>query len=411
MDIRVSHPTGSISGSIRLDGSKSISNRALILRSLSGHKTDLFGISDAEDTRRLQKLLESDAQILDAGHAGTTFRFLTAYLTLGERSRILTGSKRMQQRPIGPLVDILNALGARITYLQNDGYPPLKIEPSEFNEQAAVVQIDSSISSQFVSAVMMIGPYLPGGLRLQMMGHTVSTPYIAMTMHLMRTFGAEVAWHDDLIEIEPIHYAPRESLHVEADWSAASYYYACCALAKEAQVELVGLHKDSTQGDAIFPQMMTQFGVETEFTERGIYLTKSAANRADRFEYDFTGCPDLGQTVLALCAAQNRHCRISGLQTLRIKETDRIAAMQFELAKIGASLIEESAGTVALSARSGWMEGPVFKTYQDHRMAMALAPLGLINPVIIQNPTVVRKSYPAFWTDLESLGFDLEEIS
>ncbi|HNG89447.1 MAG TPA: 3-phosphoshikimate 1-carboxyvinyltransferase, partial [Saprospiraceae bacterium] len=334
--IRISHPTGRLHASLRLEGSKSISNRALIALALCDADPEawLSGLSDAQDTLTLRRLLaQPSAQPYDAGDAGTTFRFLTAYLSTRPDTQLLTGSARMLQRPIGPLVEALRTLGADIEYLGESGYPPLRIGPPRYSLSGGrrSLPVSASTSSQFLSALLLIGPYLPGGLELVPEGHLVSRPYVDMTLHLMRHFGAEAYWAGERLVVEAGGYMPRP-LRVEADWSAASYWYAMAVLCESADLRLAGLFAESWQGDAAIAALMErQFGIQTAYEADGIRLSKSGAPMRPVLEYDFLDCPDLVQTVAVLCAACGVQGLFSGLDTLALKETDRVAALRTEL--------------------------------------------------------------------------------
>ena len=339
----VNGPQQSVSGIIDLAGSKSISNRALIIQALTKDPFEIKRLANANDTVLLQRLLESDGATKDAGPAGTTFRFLTAYLSLQPGTQVLTGSERMKKRPIGVLVDALRILGANIDYLEQPGYPPLRIgEPKQFGAHRQL-SISAGTSSQYISALLMIAPVLPNGLELHLDGKIVSRPYIEMTLALMGHFGVEHSWEDKVIRIEPQEYKARP-FTVEADWSAASYYYSIAAIAEEADLLVKGLFRDSVQGDAILSEMMEHFGVQTTFNDHGIRLTKVSIGPIGPFEWDFLRCPDLAQTVAVICAALGVEGRFTGLETLRIKETDRIDAIRTELAKVGADFNRGSYG-------------------------------------------------------------------
>lgn len=404
-----------IRGQIELTGSKSIANRALIIRALTPGGFPIERMAAANDTELLQALLASDAEVRDAGPAGTTFRFLTAYLALQPGTQTLTGTERMKQRPIGVLVDALRHLGARIEYLEKEGYPPLRIGESRLDATHRL-SIEASTSSQYISALLMIAPVLPNGLELQLVGDLVSRPYVEMTLGLMRYFGVEHTWEGDTIRVAPQAYTPRP-FRVEADWSAASYYYSLAAIADEAELEIEGLFADSFQGDAVVEEQFRRFGVETTFRKGGITLRKPAGTPAPAvFEWDFMQCPDVAQTLAVTCAALGVQGLYTGLQTLKIKETDRVAALKTELGKLGIVLAKlppqfskKKGGEYYLQEGKARWEPPVrFATYEDHRMAMALAPLALLGPIEIADPMVVVKSYPGFYEDLEQLGFTVE---
>lgn len=405
-----------INGAIHLDGSKSISNRVLIIRALCPDDFPIDHLSGSDDTRTLQQLLSSEEETLDAGAAGTTFRFMTAYLALTTNCRrILTGSERMLQRPIGPLVEALRKLGGRIKYLGEEGYPPLQIEPPDLSAAPDCLEIDAGMSSQFISALLLAGPVIPGGLQLRLTGQVVSRPYIDMTLNIMRHFGVEASFDDNLISVPEKQYQPK-AFKVEADWSAASYYYSMMALAEGGALSLEGLFRESLQGDSVVAELMNRLGVETEFTEGGVQLTKSKTPPKPFFEQDFLSCPDLAQTLAVTCAGLGVHGLFTGLETLRIKETDRITALKNELAKVGVMVVNiPSRFSKKVQKEFFSIEGkaqldglPCFRTYEDHRMAMAFAPLALLGPIEIEAPDVVSKSYPGFWKDIERLGFKLE---
>lgn len=402
-------------GRISLTGSKSLANRALIIQALCEQPFPIHRIAEAKDTQLLESLLKSEGQVRDAGPAGTTFRFLTAYLALQPGSQVLTGTARMKQRPVGLLVEALNKLGARIEYVDKKGYPPLRIGPPSLDPETNRISIPAGTSSQYISALLMIAPTLPRGLELVLKGKVVSRPYIEMTLALMQYFGVEHRWEGEVITVPPQPYRPRE-FTVEADWSAASYYYAIAAFAEAPDIRLEGLFADSVQGDAVLAEMMQFFGIRTEFDQQGVRLTKEGQSPTADFQWDFLRCPDLAQTLAVICAGLGVKGKFTGLETLRIKETDRIAALQQELAKVDVTVRELPSSEGPEPDRS-WFEiagkaqlpsaRPVFATYEDHRMAMALAPLAMLGAIDIEDPEVVGKSYPAFWEDLKKLGFEV----
>lgn len=407
--IKVSHPDGKVSGHIKIGGSKSISNRVLILNALSEHPGTVSNLSDSDDTQTLQKLLVSSEEELDAHHAGTTFRFLTAYLCLQKETRILTGSERMLQRPVGPLVEALKELGADIAYLGKEGYPPLRIS-GPLVQKKKTIKISSEISSQFISALCMIGPCLEHGLSIELVGELVSKPYLEMTLSIMRQFGVESTFDENIISISKQTYISQDYI-VESDWSSASYHFALVALAKEGNIRLEYLLEDSLQGDSIIRNFCESFGVQCINEESHISLSKKNIN-AMNIAHDFMTHPDLAQTIAVIAAGLNMQAKYKGLKTLFIKETDRVAALTTELAKVGITIQKDESGEYEYVQRGELaIENPEFETYQDHRMAMAFAPLALLAPVVIKNPKVVNKSYPNFWKDLETLGFVLEYSS
>jgi 3-phosphoshikimate 1-carboxyvinyltransferase len=419
-------PTGQVpvpGRTVALEGSKSLSNRALILRALCEDAIrdglppahQLSHLSPSEDTSTLLRLLRSPQEVLDAGAAGTTYRFLTAYLARGHSEHTLTGSARMLERPIGILVEALRSLGADISYLGREGYPPLCIRGRELS--GGRVRIPADVSSQYISALLMIGPGLRGGLELELIGKAGSRPYIAMTLRQMQHFGAEVHWEGNIIRVQAGTYQPRP-LTVEGDWSAASYYYGMMALAEPGtRLGVEGLQRQSAQGDSVLAQFYQALGVQTTFTDTGLELRREGP-LAPALRLDFSDCPDLAQTMVVSCAALGVGAEFSGLESLRIKETDRTAALRDELAPLGAVFepVQPDAsgvsGTWKLSGRIALPPGsalPRIRTYEDHRMAMAFAPLAAVLPgLIVEDPAVVRKSYPGFWQDWAALGFELE---
>lgn len=399
-----------INGTIQLNGSKSISNRLLIIDAICGHKIEMENLSDADDTVTMQRLLLSDENLLDAGAGGTTFRFLTAFLATQEgREVILTGSERMQHRPIKILVDALRLLGADISYENNEGFPPLRIRGKKL--RGGSLSLPADTSSQFITSLLLIAPTLENGLELELTGTIVSVPYIKMTLKMQACFGVLSEFSGNKISIQPSSYIPR-SFFVEGDWSAASYFYSAAILAEGAEIELQGLTDQRIQGDSVISEIAEKFGVETSWKEDAIVLRKTAPPIFSTFNFDFIECPDLAQTVIAFCAASGIELHCKGLQTLRIKETDRIAALDNELQKLQlASLTEADSNnwTLKIESFASRSVDASIKTYEDHRMAMAFAPLALIlNEVKIEEPEVVNKSYPMFWKDLEKVGFQLK---
>lgn len=394
---------------IPLAASKSESNRALILRALCEEYFDIENLASARDTQTLIRLLDSDADMLDVKDAGTTMRFLTAYLCVRERDQIITGTPRMCNRPIGILVEALRELGAGISYWKRDGYPPLHIASKGKKMQGGHLAIKGSVSSQFISALLMIGPMLPGGLQLELLGKINSRPYLEMTMGLMAHLGVECRWNENVIEVPEQAYQPRHIV-IESDWSAASYWYSLVALAPDAEVFLSGLRKDSRQGDSRIANIMRDFGVKSTFSAEGVLLSKYKRKSAsDRVHIDFADTPDLAQTVAVVAGGLGIPVHMTGLETLRIKETDRIVALQTELGKFGIRMEEEGEG-FTVSGDFAPTNRPI-ATYEDHRMAMAFAPLALLQPSLeIADPEVVEKSYPEFWDHLELAGIAGKEF-
>ena len=381
--------------SISLPTSKSISNRALIIDALCKKKSDLQGLSDARDTKTMQHLLQSDEKILDVLDAGTTMRFLLAYLAVTNPTKILTGTLRMKQRPISILVDALHTLGVGISYLDKEGYPPLEIKG--FQQKTNQLSIRGDISSQYISALLMIAPVLPEGLSLTLEGQVGSKPYIDMTLHIMQHFGIEYQWEGKCIDIRFQAYK-QAAFVVEADWSAASYWYSFVALSDNGSILLKGLTKKSLQGDQVIVEIMTSLGVNTIYTREGVLLTKGIHQK--NFICNFKNSPDLAQTIAVICAAKGINATFTGLESLKIKETDRVLALQNELSKIGASITELS-GSWKLIVSHHLPDKVSIDTYEDHRMAMAFAPLCLLMEIDFDDAAVVKKSYPDFWKDVE----------
>ncbi|UII29248.1 3-phosphoshikimate 1-carboxyvinyltransferase [Fulvivirga maritima] len=392
---------------ISLPASKSIANRALIIDALCETQSDIQNISEARDTQTMLRLLASEDDTWDVLDAGTTMRFLTAFAAATKDEKILTGTARMQERPIKVLVEALTKLGASITYLNNDGYPPIKVNKIK-DQITDELEVPGNISSQYISALLMIAPTLPKGLKVNLIGEIGSKPYIDMTLAVMKSFGVSASWNGNSLIIAPQKYQPTEYT-VEPDWSAASYWYSFVALSDEAEVMLTDLKDDSIQGDRKMADFMADLGVSTTFTKDGAILSKCAHKK--EASIDFTHCPDLAQTVAVICAIKGIECHMTGLESLRIKETDRISALQNELAKFGGQLIETSSKwTLIPASELPEVNQPEFDTYHDHRMAMAFAPLSTQFDIVINDPSVVNKSYPSYWEDVKKAGFEISEL-
>lgn len=385
---------------IALPASKSISNRALILNALSYSPADIENLSDCDDTRVLVKVLDSTVSTFDIGAAGTAMRFLTAFLAKTVGEWVLTGSERMKQRPIKLLVEALNSLGARIEYVEKEGFPPLRIFGSAL--MGGEINLNGGVSSQYISALMMIAPYMQNGLKIILEGNVISIPYIRMTMGMMKEYGVEVKFENNTIEIEPQIYVPVQ-YKVESDWSAASYWYEILSVAGKGSIFLKGLNHNSSQGDSKVADLFVQLGVTTQYQPEGVLLTPTADNVAE-FSYDFVDQPDLAQTFAVTCCLKNIPFHFKGVQSLKIKETNRVAALIAELEKLGYVLHEPHEGELAWSGeRCNPAPEISIATYDDHRMAMAFAPVALHTPITIEHPSVVSKSYPRFWDDLEKI--------
>lgn len=401
-DLTLRHQSGNLHGRIQITGSKSESNRMLLLQALYPQIT-LDNLSNSDDTVAMKSGLESDKNMVDIGHAGTSMRFLSAYYsTLENQEKILTGSSRMQERPIGVLVDALRQLGADISYLKNEGYPPLLIKGKRLT--ASEVLLSANISSQYITALMLIAPSLPDGLRLYLEGKITSIPYIEMTLSLLHKIGVDAIFSGQHIQVFPKKDITQITHAVESDWSSASYYFSMVALAKEADVSLSTYKKDSLQGDRVLMDVYQQFGVKSSIENNTLALKKQTMG-STHVQLDLSDAPDIAQTIAVTCYGLGLSCSLTGLHTLKIKETDRLVALQNELSKLGAT-IEITDNSLHLHKRTNPIRPNVLiETYHDHRMAMAFAPLGLLVPIRIQDADVVTKSYPGFWKDLEQNGF------
>lgn len=402
-----------VKGKVILPSSKSLSNRVLVINALSGNRGMLpENVSDCDDTRVMIKWLGGNDETVDVGAAGTAMRFSTALLAVSEGYRVITGSERMKQRPIALLVDALRGLGAEIEYVGNEGYPPLRIKGNP-TMKGGCVSLSGGVSSQYISALLMIAPMMEEGLTLTLTGDVVSRPYIDMTIGLMRDFGAKVMWMDDnVVRVEPRVYSKRD-FFVESDWSACSYWYEMVALG-DGDVLLPGLFKDSFQGDSRVAELFSMLGVATEYVEGEgmgacvhIYRTGDVCGRLD---LDLVEQPDLAQTLVVCCCMMGVPFRFTGLQSLKIKETDRINALRTEMRKLGYVVGEENDSVLYWNGeRCEADTEPVIDTYDDHRMAMAFAPCALkLGEISINDPHVVSKSYPGYWEDLRSVGFVCE---
>ncbi len=402
MFVTISKNTTVSGAASQLPSSKSISNRALILNALSGFQSVVSNLSSARDTKLMQALVGSADKVIDVMDAGTTMRFLTAYFAITDKNKVLTGTPRMKERPIGLLVDALRSLGATISYVEKEGFPPIAVKGFS-GQQATTVSLPGNVSSQYISALMMVAPVLPRGLTIRIEGEIGSRPYIDMTSALMKAFGVVCEIEGHYIHVPHASYKI-SNVTVEADWSAASYWFAFTALAVNATVRLPNVSKTSVQGDKAIVDIMDKLGVLATFESGSAVLTKKHHN--EKVSWDFKDCPDLAQTVLPVCAAKGITGSFTGMESLRIKETDRIAALQKELAKFGTSLHEDRPG--AWKLLPGTITTPLeFDTYHDHRMAMGLAPLATLTDLKINAPEVVNKSYPGFWDDMRSTGFNV----
>ncbi len=402
--IEISHPTGIIRTNIHLPASKSESNRALIIKALSKKNSTLKNLSQAKDTLILKKIIHSNQKKLNVQDAGTVMRFLTSYFTVTHQKKILYGTPRMHQRPIKPLVDALKKLGADINYIRREGFPPIEIKnfiPTKKN----VLSITGAISSQYISSLLMIAPYLPKGLKITITGKKSATPYIKMTTALMAYFGVHVYYKKNKIYIPKSTYQ-KKTYTIPADWSSAGYWYSIAALSKKATIDLNALHQSSHQADEVVTVLTQKWGITSSSSKNGIRLKKKIATKPSFFTFNFSDCPDLAPTLIVACAALEIPFHGTGLDSLHIKESDRLHALQNELKKIGIKFIPSKNKWIT-RGKLKLKKSITFDSHQDHRIAMALAPLALLGSIRIKNPSVVTKSYPHFWKDLKKAGFKI----
>lgn len=392
---------------IVLPASKSISNRVLLLNELCGNAAPIENLSECDDSQVMQNALSENRETIDIHGAGTAMRFLTAYFAIARGKHLLTGSERMRQRPIAPLVEALRSIGASIDYAGEEGFPPLHITGSDL--EGGNISLPGDISSQYISALLMIAPRTRRGIDLTLTGKITSRPYIDMTVSLLRLYGATVTAEGNRLTVAPGNYQALP-MRIEADWTAASYWYQIAALHPHAEIELPGLHRESLQGDARIAELFEPLGIRTRPSAEGIVLTRGELSTA-RIEYDLTDQPDLAQTLVATCALLGLPFRFTGLQSLRIKETDRITALKNELKKLGYLIADRDSSILEWNGeRCAPQPDPIIDTYDDHRMAMAFAPAAIRFPELgIRHPEVVGKSYPKFWDHLQKAGFFIEQ--
>ena len=408
MRVRLEHKSSYIRGDLKISGSKSESNRLLILQALFP-KIEIENLSNSDDTKVTKDALNSSDSIINIHHAGTAMRFLTAYFSIQpDREIILTGSKRMQERPIRILVDALKDLGAEISYDKKNGYPPLKIIGKKISKSK--VTLPANISSQYVSALMLIATYLEKGLTIDLVGEMTSVPYIMMTKTILDQLGFDISYKKNQIQIASATFIEPKIWAVESDWSSASYFYSILALSKGGQINLSTFKKESNQGDSALSEIYDSLGVVTSFHNGTIKLSKvEDLNVAKLINLDLRNTPDLAQTIAVSCLGLGIECKLSGLHTLKIKETDRLSALKIEMEKLGAK-VDISRNSLKLYPSPQLKNNIAINTYNDHRMAMAFAPLALKVPIIINDSQVVSKSYPTFWNDLKSIDFIKEII-
>tara|TARA_B100000212_G_scaffold306024_1_gene254358 strand:+ start:3958 stop:5181 length:1224 start_codon:yes stop_codon:yes gene_type:complete len=389
---------------IYLNSSKSESNRLLIIKALSEKEITIKNLSKANDSVLLKNLLESENLVVwDAQDAGTSFRFLTSFLAIKKEHVVLSGTERMKQRPVKVLVDALNKIGAEILYLENEGFPPIYVK-GKINQVKNKLDIPGDISSQYISSLLLIAPLLEKGIEINIEEPFYSRPYVNMTLNLMNSFGIKSAVKGNKISIKNQEFSSGSYI-VESDWSAASYWYSILSISDNINnLTLQGLKKKSNQGDSVISELMKSFGVNTQYKEDGIVLTKIKLD-TEEIELDFRDCPDLAQTILVVAAYHKIKLKVSGVESLKIKETDRLVAMKNELKKIGCDFYEEGNYWILEKRRREIDDELSIDTYKDHRMAMAFAPLASKKSMIINDPDVVVKSYPTYWEDLKKVGF------
>ena len=406
--ISVLHPSRVIKVGLSLTGSKSITNRLLILRNIYPSLT-IKNKSKSEDSVVLENALKSSSNVKDINHAGTAMRFLTAFYSIQEdKEIIIRGSKRMHERPIYPLIDCLKLIGADISYLEKDGFPPIKIKGKKLNFKK--VEISSNISSQFISAILLVAPKLVGGLVIELKGELISKPYVKMTLSLLNNLGIKTSFEGKLIKVENLEKIQEKCINVESDWSSASYWYSIVAFSKRAEVRLNNFNKKSIQGDSVLVKYYKELGVDTKFVENKIILTKiKDFTPPKHLTLNLVDSPDLAQTIAVTCFGLKIHCFLDGLQTLNIKETKRLNALKNELTKLGAN-VQVTESSLKIFEAQRLKKNIIINTYHDHRMAMSFAPLSLKIPISIENPNVVVKSYPGFWDDLKKAGFIIKPI-
>ncbi len=409
MKLHLSSPSKlCIESKVTITGSKSESNRCLLLKALYD-TISISNISNSDDAQVMEKGLEVQNGIVDIHHAGTAMRFLTSFFATQQgREVTLTGSQRMTERPIKVLVDALKELGAEISYEKNEGYPPIHIKGKKITKHK--VSLPANISSQYISSLLLVAPSLENGIELELVGKITSVPYIKMTLSLLSEIGVENSFKGNTIKVYPKQQVDNVDLVVESDWSSASYFYSIAALCEVGtKIELSAYKENSLQGDSVLASIYTSFGVETKFENNAVVLCKTADKLPEDFSWDLSNAPDIAQTIAVTCLGLGIGCELSGLHTLKIKETDRLEALHTELTKLGAS-IAVTDKSLSLKPTPTINSDVAIDTYNDHRMAMAFAPLGIISGIIINDAGVVSKSYPDYWTDLKNLQFKVSEI-
>ena len=410
MKLLLKAPQNKIDSKIAITGSKSESNRLLLLQAIFP-EIEIDNISNSDDSTLMQAALKQDEELVDIHHAGTAMRFLTSYFATREgKEVVLTGSQRMQERPIKILVDALRTLGATIEYENNEGYPPLRIKGQKLTK--AAVQMQANVSRQYLSSLLLIAPSLENGIQLTLEGEITSLPYLKMTLALLDQLDISSDFNGNQITVYPAKNVAKKKLVVESDWSSASYFYSLAALAEEATIQLSSYKQQSLQGDSVLARIYKYFGVTTTFNNHTITITKSARYNPEEnkiLKLDLTEAPDIAQTIAVTCFGTGQGCHLTGLHTLKIKETDRLEALKTELTKLGA-VINVTDKELILEPSKQIHANIAINTYNDHRMAMAFAPLAFKTNLIINDAEVVSKSYPDFWKDMQQIGIQTETL-
>jgi len=403
MYLNLFHPSKICQGSIEVTGSKSISNRLLFMQSLYP-SIKIYNESKSEDTLVMKKGLKSKNKIIDIGDAGTAMRFLTSYFSTRKgREVILTGSKRMQERPINILVEALNNLGAKIFYEKKEGFPPIKIIGN--NLISNYVKLSANVSSQYISSLILLAPTLKNGLKIELIGNITSMPYIKMTLRLLKDLGINSILNKNFIQIDPKKEINNISYKIESDWSSASYYYSIMALCESGEIKLSDYKKNSLQGDSCLVKIYESLGVSSKFNDGSLILLKNKKVTSNKINLNLIDSPDIAQTIAVTCFGLGIDCQLTGLHTLKIKETDRLFALKTEMTKLGADISIFDNSLYLRKTNKKFNQNCLVESYNDHRMAMAFAPLSIKVPIQINDFKVVDKSYPNFWIDLERIGF------
>ena len=414
MNLQLHSAIYNLNATISITGSKSETNRLLLLQALYPNLV-LDNTSNSDDSEVMTKALQNaqfsntDSQLIDIHHAGTAMRFLTAFFAVSEgKEVVLTGSQRMTERPIKVLVEALQQLGAQIAYEKESGFPPIRITGQKITQSK--VSIPANVSSQYISALLLVAPKLENGIELTLVGEITSVPYIKMTLALLNEIGVETKFEENVITVKPLTTnSKQQTVTVESDWSSASYFFSLAALSNEATIVLSSYKESSLQGDSALVEIYAKMGVEARFEANQLTLVKQPNFDYQSVTFDLNNTPDIAQTIVVTCLGLGIGCHLTGLHTLKIKETDRLEALRIELTKLGAAITVTN-DSLTLEPTQKILENIAIDTYNDHRMAMAFAPLALRVPIIINNAEVVSKSYPDFWTDLRSLGFQSAEV-